>query len=145
MCHYWYLFGIKLPPNLELTSNSPYSAFCFKYYLTWRFFRLLLWNTRSKTYIKFLDKNSLIYNWLPCYIPAWLYRQFQHSPKKIYVVLIDWLHFKKTKKIMFWSWKFKRASWPSGNRTFSRVFRGREALAYRSGMVLGVVCDLRKE
>ena len=46
-------------------------------------FRLLLWNTRSKTYIKFLGKKSLIYNWLPRYIPAWLYRQFQHSPKKI--------------------------------------------------------------
>ena len=29
---------------------------------------------------KFLDKN-----WLPCYIPAWLYRQFHHSPKKIYL------------------------------------------------------------
>lgn len=85
MCHYWYLFGIKLPPNLELTSNSPYSAFCFKWYLTWPFFRLLLWNTRSKTYIKFLGKKSLIYNWLPRYIPAWLYRQFQHFPKKIYL------------------------------------------------------------
>ena len=84
MFHYWYLFGIKLPPNLELTSNSPYSAFCFKWYLTWPFFRLLLWNTRSKTYIKFRGKKSLIYNWLPRYIPAWLYRQFQHSPKKIY-------------------------------------------------------------
>ena len=77
MCHYWYLFGLKLSPNLELTSNSPYSAFCFKWYLTWPFFR-------SKTYMKFLGKKSSIYNWLPRYIPAWLYRQFQHSPKKIY-------------------------------------------------------------
>ena len=85
MWHYWYLFGIKLPPNLELTSNSPYSTVCFKWYLTWPFFRLLLWNTRSKTYIKFLGKKSLIFNWLPRYIPVWLYRQFQHSPKKIYL------------------------------------------------------------
>ena len=41
------------------------------------------------------------------------------------VVSFDWLSFKKDAKNFVFDnvLRFRRASWPSGNRTFSRVWR----------------------